>query len=1137
MMRTRLTKVLALILALVMTIGLLPMSAMATETDNGLELSKTLENNGAPDTNGVYWLDLEAYTTGTVGASSTKPLDIVLVLDVSGSMNESFGYKTVEAVNNEDLYELPYDLYVKIGDEYKKVKVKVKRTWDSDTYSDVYTYSYVKGNNKITATSSDTYTWNDTSHDWQIESYGAIPEWTFYTSESKLDALKAAANGFVDMVHTNAATNNVVHKISVVSFANPGTATAKIGLTNVQGDDGATNVKTVINNLSANGGTYIDEGLTKAREQFSTADEDRNPQRIVVVFTDGIPGTGRWDDSASMNTANNAISIANSLKNTDGAKVFTIGILDGSDPTADFSGNNDTQRSNRMLHYISSNYLGATSMSNGGNGSNAGYYKAASNASQLDTVFQTIAGSISSSIELDDTAVVKDVVADPFQLAVNATSGYPITVSVSQKTATGWAASAPATGVIATPSNGTVDVTGFDFNANCVTTSAKSDGRYGAKLIIRIPIALKNGATMPTGVTGDQVYTNDPASGVYKNSSSTEPIEPFERPQTTLYTVTFKDAGDQGAVLKTQVVIPGGNATAPADPTRSGFTFTGWDKTFNNIQTDTVVTATYEQTVYNVKYDAGTGATWTNHDGTATAGSDYTVVSDTPTKTGYTFTGWTTSDVNTSATTYQAGETFKMPSKDVTLTATWTSTEYTITYDLDSGALETGKTNPATYTVTSDAITLNNPVKTGYTFLGWSGTGLTGSANTSVTIPTGSTGNRTYTAHWLINSYTVTWVDENGTTKLGTHDFNYGTSATDVAKEQPNNPTKAADNTYTYTFNGWTPTYETVTSNKTYTATYTKTYIDYTVKFVNYNGDEISTTTYHYGDTVTIPSNPTRPSDSSYTYTFSGWDKTVATTVTGNATYKATYGSTQVHYNHYDDITTDIPTGLNGIDHIAYIIGRQGYARPEAPITRAEVASIFFRLLTDEMRETYLTSESSFSDVHKGEWYNTMVDTLAEMGIINGYPDGTFRPNAYITRAEFAAIAARFDSTDITGKTATFSDIATSWAKDEIVRTTVLGWTNGYPDGTFRPQNNITRAEVATLVNRVLQRVPGKTEDLLADMVKWPDNLDTTKWYYLAIQEASNTHDYEKYTGDDKTTEYEKWTKLRENPDWTQYQK
>ena len=167
-----------------------------------------------------------------------------------------------------------------------------------------------------------------------------------------------------------------------------------------------------------------------------------------------------------------------------------------------------------------------------------------------------------------------------------------------------------------------------------------------------------------------------------------------------------------------------------------------------------------------------------------------------------------------------------------------------------------------------------------------------------------------------------------------------------------------------------------------------------------------------------------------------------------------------------------------------------------------------------------------------------MIDTLAEMGILKGYADGTFRPNAPITRAEFAAIAARFDSTDITGKTATFNDIANCWAKEEIERTAILGWTNGYADGSFRPNNNITRAEVATLVNRVLKRIPGKTEDLLDDMVKWPDNMDTTKWYYLAIQEASNSHDYEKYTDEnDKTTEFEKWVKLNENPDWTKYQK
>ena len=244
-------------------------------------------------------------------------------------------------------------------------------------------------------------------------------------------------------------------------------------------------------------------------------------------------------------------------------------------------------------------------------------------------------------------------------------------------------------------------------------------------------------------------------------------------------------------------------------------------------------------------------------------------------------------------------------------------------------------------------------------------------------------------------------------------------------------------------------------------------------------------------------------------------------------------------YNHYDDqtIPDTVPTGLNGIDHIAYIIGRQGYARPNATITRAEVAAIFFRLLTDEMRESHLTSTNDFTDVKAGSWYNTAVSTLVDMGILKGYPDGTFRPDASITRAEFAAIAARFDSTDITGKTATFTDIATSWAKADIERTAILGWVEGYPDGSFRPDSSITRAEAVTLVNRVLQRVPGKTEDLLDDMVKWPDNADTTAWYYLAIQEASNSHDYEKYAAADKTTEYEKWTKLTTNPDWVKYQK
>jgi hypothetical protein len=238
--------------------------------------------------------------------------------------------------------------------------------------------------------------------------------------------------------------------------------------------------------------------------------------------------------------------------------------------------------------------------------------------------------------------------------------------------------------------------------------------------------------------------------------------------------------------------------------------------------------------------------------------------------------------------------------------------------------------------------------------------------------------------------------------------------------------------------------------------------------------------------------------------------------------------------NEVTIIDVPIPIGLSA-DHSAYLVGSGGRIRPDAPITRAEVAAVFFRLLTDETRASYLTSENDFSDVKAGSWYNTAVSTLADMGILKGYPDGTFRPDAPVTRAEFAAVAARFDSTDITGQTASFSDTASSWAKSAIARTAVLGWVKGYPDGTFRPDEAITRAEAATLINRVLQRVPGKTDDLLSGMIRWPDNQDTSAWYYLALQEASNSHDFERYT--ESGAQYEKWTSLTQNPDWTQYQK
>ncbi|MCC2176226.1 S-layer homology domain-containing protein [Agathobaculum butyriciproducens] len=234
------------------------------------------------------------------------------------------------------------------------------------------------------------------------------------------------------------------------------------------------------------------------------------------------------------------------------------------------------------------------------------------------------------------------------------------------------------------------------------------------------------------------------------------------------------------------------------------------------------------------------------------------------------------------------------------------------------------------------------------------------------------------------------------------------------------------------------------------------------------------------------------------------------------------------------DIPDDVPTGLNGDDHFAYIVGYpNGNVEPNGNITRAEVATIFFRLLTEEVRTANSTQSNSLSDVTRGQWFNHAVSTLSSMGIVKGHNDGTFAPNAPITRAEFAAIAARFDdkNTDTSSK---FTDIASHWAKNEIGIAANKGWINGYPDGTFRPNQYITRAEAMTLVNRVLNRLPENSSDLLDSMIKWPDNSDASAWYYLAVQEATNSHAYSDKSKDDK---YEKWTTIRDARDWTELEK
>lgn len=222
------------------------------------------------------------------------------------------------------------------------------------------------------------------------------------------------------------------------------------------------------------------------------------------------------------------------------------------------------------------------------------------------------------------------------------------------------------------------------------------------------------------------------------------------------------------------------------------------------------------------------------------------------------------------------------------------------------------------------------------------------------------------------------------------------------------------------------------------------------------------------------------------------------------------------------------PSTLNDTDHYAYIVGYEdGTIRPNGHITRAEAATVFFRLLTDKARDANLTDRSPYPDVSAGAWYNKAIATLSRMGILSGYEDGSFRPNATVTRAEFAAMAARFD-TEAKPVDTPFTDLTGCWAADEIAKAYGKGWVNGYGDNTFRPNGPITRAEAVTLINRVLRRLPETDKDLLPDERTWPDNPETF-WGYLALQEASNSHLYDR-----KRDGYETQTKLLPPRDWSQ---
>ena len=490
-----------------------------------------------------------------------------------------------------------------------------------------------------------------------------------------------------------------------------------------------------------------------------------------------------------------------------------------------------------------------------------------------------------------------------------------------------------------------------------------------------------------------------------------------------------------------------------------------------------------------------------------------------PTLKGYTFAFWYLGEDEQNATAYD----FDTPvTGDITLTAKWNINKYTVTFN-SYGGTPVPPAQEVEYGLT--ATKPDDPTLKGYTFAFWY-LGDDEQNATAYDFNTPVTENITLYANWKKNIYTVTYTD--------------GVDGEEVFADQTyrvpfEDTTPAFKGTKTrdgYVFDGWKPAFsDTVTGNVTYVAQWTaRTDLSYTVHYY------LKNTTKQVANDKMVAGQTFNADVTENAIRISGYrvyGDSVKSITIGTGTNEIIFYYTRA----YHPSTPSKPT-LNTGDHYAYVMGYpDGTVRPNGSITRAEVSAILFRLLSDETRDEYFTTESSFTDVKAGAWYNNSIATLEKAGVIvDTAKGGAFRPNEAITRAELAAMLAQFsDAKPVKG--VKFSDVsAEHWAYEAIAIAAKMGWIEGYPDGTFRPDATITRAEMMTLVNRALERVPSDEDHLLSKrvMLTFPD-CKSGDWFYIAVQEATNSHTYERAATEKNGDE--QWTALRANRDWTQLEK
>ena len=496
------------------------------------------------------------------------------------------------------------------------------------------------------------------------------------------------------------------------------------------------------------------------------------------------------------------------------------------------------------------------------------------------------------------------------------------------------------------------------------------------------------------------------------------------------------------------------------------------------------------------------------------------------TQDGYTFDGWYQDDDDLGKTEKLIeGQTLKT-AKKWELYGKLTPNEYTVTFDPNA---EGASVDPTNKIVTFDAAydTLPTPTREGYTFEGWylSKTEFTDANKVEATTIVKTPGDHMLYANWAANTYTVTFnpnADDATvapTSKLVTFDAAYGELPT---------PTRENYRFVGWYLNGVRVTKDTIVktaANHTLLAGWSRSYHALTINYVDKKGNPVADS---YEASVALGADFSVTSPDVKGYKLRDKDDAVieGTMTAAGYTYDVVYvkkssGGSGVQIESPNKPEKDNSLRFNTEDHFAYVNGYpDGTVKPAGDVTRAEVAAILYRVMDADCVKTYETTRCSFSDVVRGDWFNTYVATLENAGVIvDTRTNGKFRPNEAITRAELAAMLAQF--ADIKSAANSFNDVsARHWASDEIAVCAKMGWINGYPDGSFRPDATITRAEMMAMINRALDRTPKSVSDLLSGMKTWSDNANTGAWYYLDVQEATNSHTYT------KSGTHETWKKL-----------